>query len=88
MIVTRGGVCYSPSPYHHLEVLSRGFPQLWKNLWKIRLFAMRLSLPALKLRHSARAKVREDAILLAISAFSRVTPALHRCDSGRKCQFS
>jgi hypothetical protein len=86
-IVTCLTVCYSPAPYQHRIVLSGGFPQLWKNLWKIRLFAMHPPRPALNFRHSVQAKVHEGAILLGISRVRRVTSALHRCDSRRKCQF-
>jgi len=86
-IVTWLTLCYSPAPYQHRIVLSGGFPQLWKNLWKIRLFAMHPPRPALNFRHSVQAKVHEGAILLGISGVRRVTSALHRCDSRRKCQF-
>jgi hypothetical protein len=88
MIVTPRGPVLESSPYTLRNLSRQGFPQLWKNLWKIRVFAGSPPVPALKYRHSMEAKVQEGAIFLVFLPASRVTPASHRCDSGRKCQFS
>jgi hypothetical protein len=66
----------------------RGFPQLWKFLWKFRLFDVPPSMPALIYRAPLKAKVCEGQYLLAFFTSSPVIPASHRLYRGRKCQFS
>ena len=65
-----------------------GFPQLWKNLWKFRLFDVPPSMPALIHRISRGAKVREGLFFLGFFAVQLVVRASHRRYRGRKCQFS
>jgi hypothetical protein len=65
-----------------------GFPQLWKNLWKFRLFDVPPSMPALIYRDPRGAKVREGLYFLVFFAAVLVVPASHPRYGRRKCQFS
>jgi hypothetical protein len=66
----------------------QGFPQLWKNLWKFRLFDVPPSMPASIHRNSRGAKVREGLYFPVFFTSKPVACASHRRYRGRKCQFS
>lgn len=68
--------------------LSQGFPQLWKILWKFRLFDVHPSMPALFYRVSFEAKVHEGLFFLGFLHITHVTSPLLRLYTRRKCQFS